>query len=875
MADSVFLMGDHSNKPPVLFSEKLHKNALKMIEDWRLKRNTKMSKLIPFFETVVIDSLCNLAEMFLKGQTEVPGLNFEVAEYNIWALLYGGSGRTHLSFDGCGLETARLSDLARLRKFNKKALDRSNRTMDQLIDQARRRKPAEGFIQPSVAYYSIETEVPNGTKHIELEKSLVAAAYPKKLEVMVTRITNPSDLLKGINSLRTFIANNFATTNKAFSFVLNLMLYNWNEHYFTISERAKIELTNFAKKPKVDGSVVTVIAGKLGQNTITEEEITTLTDYVCSIKPKKEQAKLKEAINTLFGNQKSLSAGLAQDLAKQDKFGNRLLDLMLFGYSKQFLAHNFGSREQLVEEIHKLAPESLSPSAYIKDVALRWDGIKLVPSKTNSSGAKVRYEFNELQMFYLENQVFMTYIGLKGAPIAEERCYPADPREALAHLKALLKKIKPEQTDYEAGIYLKSLLKHHIDFSNTEWIGAFKEVNRHLYLESEFKTYFTSLENNILPLASTFRLVDYFFKVSKRVHPSDRKDDPETKRLKALLELSFKGITHLSAVLKQLSSETREKYLTWKNNPTAVGGRSNPKKGGNAPKPPTGMMDTNFILQLLLHFSLFGDRDFIKSVLSNSYYKLPTDKLNPDEFTRFDILLYDHAADLVAISNNQAEAELKYAQLVSSKILNMILSQSGDLLVGGLALAADADQNFSSKVKLSRLQNQAMISRLAISNNRLRSMHPKSNQTQLLNTLHNVARLVKRLGGAKGNANFEAFISDVYLVALSEPAIPSKIGGQQKLKAACVSFLQVLQSEFGTVDTLEESSFKLTQMLRHFSSNIVYLIEYIVNTYKADDDFARDFCNFLFQRLESVIQEEEKRAQENERQPELLDRKST
>ena len=299
----------------------------------------------------------------------------------------------------------------------------------------------------------------------------VLALVENSIQVHIDKIIDLSLLEKAYQGLRMEISKNEAPKNLMTYIVFVTRIIGLR--YFSML--AKQTDLKFNPRVKPDESSMSAIEKNFSTGEINEEELGKFLGYFQSIPVRKRKEQRSSILKKLFPT-KNFTLIQCNNLMIQDSFGNRLLDLVLYGMSSGVL--NFGDRVEFLENVFSNSQFNETRPKYIKDLRLVKTFKKLV--RSNPETKALRKELPH-PIYSPLSKCSAIAQHLKITNPTTEYYYSPDASSQRADYKDLMDSIRLDKNFPRQNHYIRKVFAIFTDYTNDEWKENFKYCEESAY----------------------------------------------------------------------------------------------------------------------------------------------------------------------------------------------------------------------------------------------------------------------------------------------------------------------------------------------------------------------------------------------------------
>ena len=325
---------------------------------------------------------------------------------------------------------------------------------DRSFNMARRRKfNVEKYLGSKFAFI-FSSDPPTWSKK-------PATVLENYVLLLIAGIKEVSSLEKAIGNLKKVISE---TGFEDFSLTwLTFVLYLVWDSYRLL--RLKSTEPKFNKLPAPTSAACEPIIQKFNSGSITSEELDSFSDYFQSIPVKKGKQVRGDILQKLFGGSFTFTQAQVSNMLVEDKFGNCLLDVALYGIS-QGIIKSHGERDQFLEKFFSVAQDQTAQARYIKDLKVQNLNAAMLNTHPQSKNLKKEVAnpiFSELSKV----SEIAKYLKLRGP--TSQVCYFPDQSSQLGYYRQMLALIGSHPKPHARAVFTRKLFANRVDSSNDQW----------------------------------------------------------------------------------------------------------------------------------------------------------------------------------------------------------------------------------------------------------------------------------------------------------------------------------------------------------------------------------------------------------------------
>ena len=344
---------------------------------------------------------------------------------------------------------------------------------DKSFDNARRRKfDVDRYLGSKFAFItSLEPPAWANKPKAVIENYVV---------LLIAGIKDLAALEKAISNLKEVLASTFF---EPYSLTwLTFVLYLTWEKYKLL--KLKSTEPKFNKKPAPTSAACEPIFQKFSSGSITSEDLDSFSDYFQSIPAKKGKQARTEIVQKLFAGSFSFSQSQVANMLVSDRFGNRLLDVALYGICHS-MVKSHGDRDQFLEKFFSVAQDPAVKAQYIKD--LRVQNLNAVMMNTHAQTKSLRREVpHPIYSELAKVPEIAKFLGMKG-PTAQV-CFFPDQAAQPGYYRQILDLIKEHPKPQVRAVLTRKFFANRVDYSNDHWkqhVGSLEVPYIHLRIASK------------------------------------------------------------------------------------------------------------------------------------------------------------------------------------------------------------------------------------------------------------------------------------------------------------------------------------------------------------------------------------------------------
>ena len=372
----------------------------------------------------------------------------------------------------------------------------------------------------------------------------VHSVVENSIQVYIDKIKDLSQLETAYQGLKMEISKKEAPKNLMTYIVFVARIVSFR--YFTML--AKNTDLKFNPRIKPDESSMSPIEQKFSKEQIHEEELDKFLDYFQSIPVKKGKEQRSRILKKLFPS-KNFTQTECNNLLTQDSFGNRLLDILLYGMSNGILS--FGDRNEVLENIFSITNDHETRAKYIKDLRLIQTFKKLV--KSNPETKALRKELPH-PIYSPLSKCSAVAKYLKLTQPSTEYYYSPDISSQRAYYKDLVDSIRLDQKIPRQNINIRKVFADFTDYTNDEWKANFKYCEESAYLKV---TLGAKVRGYTIRSDYSIRIYQYYLKCRSRMPQREFLASEAAAAIKECFHNSFKYQEKVNFLFQDVEESNR------------------------------------------------------------------------------------------------------------------------------------------------------------------------------------------------------------------------------------------------------------------------------------------------------------------------------